>query len=35
MLVFQGARSLEIWTGVQPPVDVMMTAAIAARAARA
>lgn len=35
MLVFQGARSLEIWTGAQPPVDIMMTAAIAARAARA
>jgi len=35
MLVFQGARSLEIWTGMQPPVDIMMSAAIAARAARA
>lgn len=35
MLVFQGARSLEIWTGRQPPVEIMMAAAIAARAARA
>jgi shikimate dehydrogenase len=35
MLVFQGARSLEIWTGKQPPVDLMMAAAIEARAARA
>lgn len=34
MLVFQGARSLEIWSGQQPPVDIMMTAAVAARAAR-
>ncbi len=34
MLVFQGARSLEIWTGLTPPVDLMMTAALAARAAR-
>ena len=35
MLVFQGARSLEIWTGRTPPVEIMMTAAQAARAARA
>ena len=34
MLVFQGARSLEIWTGVTPPIDIMMSAALAARAAR-
>ncbi len=34
MLVFQGARSLEIWTGVTPPVEIMMAAALAARAAR-
>lgn len=34
MLVFQGARSLEIWTGQQPPVEIMMSAALAARAAR-
>lgn len=34
MLVFQGARSLEIWTGTTPPVDIMLTAARAARAAR-
>jgi len=34
MLVFQGARSLEIWTGSTSPVDIMMTAARAARAAR-
>jgi shikimate dehydrogenase len=30
MLVEQGARSFEIWTGVQPPVEVMRAAAIAA-----
>ncbi|HET9658848.1 MAG TPA: shikimate dehydrogenase [Thermomicrobiales bacterium] len=35
MLVFQGARSLKIWTGVEPPVQIMMTAALTARAARA
>jgi shikimate dehydrogenase len=35
MLVFQGARSLEIWTGMQPPIDLMMAAAIGERAARA
>lgn len=34
MLVFQGARSLEIWTGQSPPVEIMMAAALAARAAR-
>ncbi len=34
MLVFQGARSLEIWTGSAPPVEIMMSAALAARAAR-
>lgn len=34
MLVFQGARSLEIWSGATPPVEIMMTAALAARAAR-
>ncbi|MCA9861087.1 MAG: shikimate dehydrogenase, partial [Thermomicrobiales bacterium] len=34
MLVYQGARSLEIWSGQTPPVDVMMAAALAARAAR-
>ncbi len=34
MLVFQGARSLEIWTGMTPSIDLMMTAALAARAAR-
>jgi shikimate dehydrogenase len=34
MLVFQGARSLQIWTGMEPPVDIMMAAALAARAAR-
>jgi len=35
MLVFQGARSLQIWTGKEPPVDIMLEAARAARAARA
>lgn len=34
MLVFQGARSLEIWTGQPAPVAVMLDAAHAARAAR-
>jgi shikimate dehydrogenase len=33
MLVYQGARSLEIWTGRQPPVETMMRAALVARAA--
>jgi shikimate dehydrogenase len=31
MLVHQGARSFEIWTGREAPVDVMLRAAIAAR----
>lgn len=35
MLVFQGARSLEIWSGRTPPVEIMMQAARTARAARA
>lgn len=30
MLVHQGARSLELWTGAPVPVDVMQTAALAA-----
>jgi shikimate dehydrogenase len=34
MLVFQGACSLEIWTGRSAPTDIMMTAAQTARAAR-
>jgi shikimate dehydrogenase len=34
MLVFQGARSLEIWTGREAPVEIMMQSALAARAAR-
>ena len=29
MLAWQGARSFEIWTGVQPPVEVMVEAALA------
>lgn len=29
MLAHQGARSFEIWTGQQPPVDVMVQAALA------
>ena len=35
MLVHQGARGLELWTGRSAPVDVMMAAAIAERARRA
>ena len=34
MLVFQGARSFEIWTGQPAPVEIMMSAALAARTAR-
>lgn len=35
MLVYQGARALELWTGRPAPVDVMMAAAEQERAARA
>jgi shikimate dehydrogenase len=35
MLVHQGARALELWTGETAPVDVMLDAATRARAARA
>lgn len=35
MLVYQGARSFEIWFDQPAPVDVMMAAALAERAARA
>mgnify|MGYP001977936789 CR=1 FL=1 len=28
MLVFQGARSFEIWTGTEPPTDVMKQAVV-------
>jgi shikimate dehydrogenase len=34
MLVYQGARSLELWTGREAPVDLMMARAREARAAR-
>ncbi|MEZ4522010.1 MAG: shikimate dehydrogenase [Thermomicrobiales bacterium] len=34
MLVHQGARSFELWTDLQPPVDLMMAAAIEARDSR-
>lgn len=34
MLVHQGARSLELWTGREAPVALMWQAALAARAAR-
>lgn len=34
MLVRQGARAFEIWTGIQPPIDVMMQAAETALKAR-
>ncbi|MCC6793027.1 MAG: shikimate dehydrogenase [Thermomicrobiales bacterium] len=35
MLVHQGARAFELWTGRQAPVDVMLSAALEARARRA
>lgn len=35
MLVHQGARALELWTGKTPPVALMLEAALHARAARA
>ncbi|MGH2532026.1 MAG: shikimate dehydrogenase [Thermomicrobiales bacterium] len=35
MLVHQGAKALELWTGRPPPVELMMAAAMRARAARA
>ncbi|MBX3071186.1 MAG: shikimate dehydrogenase [Thermomicrobiales bacterium] len=34
MLVYQGARSLELWTGREAPVDLMMAAAMEARSQR-
>jgi shikimate dehydrogenase len=34
MLVHQGARSFELWTGRDAPLDLMWRAAVAARAAR-
>lgn len=34
MLVYQGARSLELWTGRDAPVDLMMQAALEARSTR-
>lgn len=34
MLVHQGARSFELWTSRAAPIDVMWSAAVAARAAR-
>lgn len=34
MLVHQGARSFEIWTGQTAPIDLMWRSAVAARAAR-
>lgn len=34
MLVHQGARSFELWTGQPAPIDIMWSAALAARAAR-
>ena len=27
MLVHQGAQAFELWTGMEPPIDVMRTAA--------
>jgi shikimate dehydrogenase len=35
MLVHQGARALELWTGRTAPVEIMMRAALAARTGRA
>ena len=35
MLVHQGARGLELWTGKTAPVELMMAAAVAERAERA
>ncbi len=35
MLVNQGARGLELWTGKSAPIDVMMAAAVTERARRA
>jgi shikimate dehydrogenase len=34
MLIHQGARSFELWTGVAPPVDVMTSAVLAEQARR-
>lgn len=34
MLVHQGARSFELWTGISAPVELMWNAAVAARAAK-
>lgn len=34
MLIYQGAASFRLWTGIDPPVDVMFAAARAALAAR-
>lgn len=34
MLIHQGARSFELWTGVAPPVDVMTTAVLEEQARR-
>jgi len=34
MLVHQGARALELWTGQKAPVEIMMKAALAARSSR-
>jgi shikimate dehydrogenase len=31
MLVHQGAKSFELWTGIAPPIDLMLSAARAAR----
>ena len=31
MLILQGARALQLWTGLEPPVSVMRTAAMEAR----
>lgn len=30
MLVHQGAKSFEIWTGIKPPVELMREAAVRA-----
>jgi shikimate 5-dehydrogenase len=32
MLLYQGARALQLWTGMEPPIEVMRDALLAALA---